>query len=262
MCDRREIINGFYDSYDEETRMENSRQAQLEYYTTMHFIRKYLADKGKVIEVGAGTGRYSINLAKEGYDVTAVEFADRNFEILCRKCEEIPNIKACKGDGVDLHFIADNSFDMTLILGPLYHLYDRQDQEAAIKEAIRVTKKGGIIIAAFLSVHAIMFDNYLQGNFASGLEENFTRDYKVKHFPEQLFTGFNIDEFEELFTDMPVDKITIAAVDGIMELAERREDFSMSEAEFDAFKDYHLHHCQRVELLGSSSHLIYIARKK
>ena len=99
------------------------------------------------------------------------------------------------------------------------------------------------------------------GNLHSGLEENFTADYQVKHFPDQLFTGFNVDEFEALFDGLPVEKITTAAVNGILELAEDRKDFVMSDEEFALYADYHLHHCEKRELLGSSSHLLYIGRK-
>jgi len=81
----------------------------------------------------------------------------------------------------------------------MYHLYDKEDVHKAIDEAVRVTKKSGIILTAFLSVYAIMHNNYLDGNLAAGLKENFDDTYRVKHFEEQLFTGYDIEEFEQLF---------------------------------------------------------------
>ena len=73
MSTRQEIISGFYNQVDEDSRLQNNRHGQLEYTVTMHYIHRFAAPGSKVLEVGAGTGRYSIALAKEGMDVTAVE---------------------------------------------------------------------------------------------------------------------------------------------------------------------------------------------
>lgn len=99
------------------------------------------------------------------------------------------------------YVLADNAFDVTLVFGPLYHLYEKEEVEKAIDEAIRVTKKDGIILFAFISVFAIMYSNYFTGNWGAGQEENFTQDYKVRHFKEQLFTGYDVAEFEDLFLE-------------------------------------------------------------
>ena len=261
MSNRLDIINRFYDGSGEDERLSRSRHGQLEYFTTMHYIHKMLPDNGSILELGAGTGRYSVALAREGYTVTAMELAERNYELLLKNGKGIKNLRICRGDALDLSRFEDSSFDLTLVFGPLYHLYDPDDQNTALREAVRVTKPGGMIMVAFLSVHAILYDNYLQGNLHSGLEENFTADYQVKHFPDQLFTGFNVDEFEALFDGLPVEKITTAAANGILELAEDRKDFAMSDEEFALYADYHIHHCEKRELLGSSSHLLYIGRK-
>ena len=100
---------------------------------------------------------------------------------------------------MNLEHFKDGTFDITLVLGPMYHLYDKEDVHKALKEAVRVTKENGIIFVAFLSVYAILYDNYLNGRLLEGIEENFTDKCEVKHFEEQLFTGYDIVEFEELF---------------------------------------------------------------
>lgn len=261
MSKRIELINEFYDGYREDVRLEKSRHGQLEFLTTMHYAHKYIPSNASVLEIGAGTGRYSIALAKEGYCVTAVELADRNLEILRKNSQRMDNINSFQGDAIDLSRFDDNSFDITLVLGPMYHLYDKQDQLKALSEAVRVTKNNGIIMTAFLSVYAIMHDNYLEGNFVDGFIENFTEDFRVKHFTEQVFTGFYIDEFEALFDDLPVRHRSTVATDGILGLAETTKNFAMSDAEFDLFAKYHLHNCEKREYLGSSSHLLVICEK-
>ena len=134
--------------------------------------------------------------------------------------------------------------------------------QKAIDEAIRVTKKNGVILVAFLSVYAILFDNYLNGTLLAGIEENFTADCKTRHFEEQLFTGYDVAEFEELFADKQVEHLNTVAVNGILELAEGRSDFAMSDEELEVFAKLWLTLCEKRELLGSSGHLLYICKKK
>ena len=262
MSNRIELINSFYDGYREDIRLGKSRHGQLEYLTTMHYINTMIPANTSVLEIGAGTGRYSIALAKKGYNVTAVELADKNLDILMENAKGIDNLHCYQGDALDLSRFEDNCFDLTLVLGPMYHLYTKEDMLKALNEALRVTKPEGIIMTAFLSIHAIMHDDYLQGNFVEGLKENFTEDFKVKHFTEQLFTGFYIDEFEALFDTLHVKHITTIATDSILELAEMTKNFAMSDEDFELFTKYHLHNCERREYLGSSSHLLHICQKE
>ena len=262
MSKRVEIVSSFYDDIDEDSRLNRSRQGQLEYATTMEYIHRYAKPGAKVLEIGAGTGRYSIALAKEGYKVTAVELVESNLEVLRKNSSDIKDIVSYQGDALNLSRFEDNQFDVTLLFGPMYHLYSKEDVHKAIDEAIRVTKNDGVILVAFLSVYAIMNDNYLNGTFAAGVEENFDSEFKVKHCEEQLFTGYDIVEFEQLFESHKTKYITTVAVDNILELAEGRADFKMSDEEFALFVKYHLATCEKRELLGSSSHLLYICKKE
>ena len=107
-----------------------------------------------------------------------------------------------------------------------------------------------------------MNNNYLRETLAAGIEMNFDDNYKVKHFEDQLFTGYDIVEFERLFELHNTKYLTTAAVDNILELAEGRADFKMSDADFELFVKYHLATCEKRELFGSSSHLLYICKKE
>ena len=262
MSTRKEIVSGFYGQADEDSRLERSRHGQLEYATTMAYIHRYAGAGSKVLEVGAGTGRYFIALAKEGMKVTAVELVESNLEVLRENSRGIGGIESYQGDATDLSRFADGSFDMTLVLGPMYHLYEQEEVHRAIDEAIRVTKLGGVIMYAFISVYAIMYANYLQGNWAAGQVENFTDDYRTKHFKEQLFTGYDVEEFEQLFDGKPVERIATAGVDGLLEPIEDCPDFLIRDEDFDAFAAWYLAFAEKRELLGGTSHLLYICRKK
>lgn len=262
MSKRLEYMNAFYNQVEEDDRLSVSRQGQMEYITTMSFIHRFAQEGCKMLEIGAGTGRYSIALAKEGYDVTAVELVERNLEVLKKNSEGLENIHAHQGDALDLSRFDADTFDVTLAFGPMYHLYNETDVHKAIDEALRVAKKDGVVIFAFLSAYAIMYDDYFQNNFAEGFQFNFTEDCKTKHFEDQLFTGYDIVEFEQLFENKDVEYITTVAADSVLELAEGREDFGMSEEDFEVFAKYHMAICEKREMLGCSSHLLYICKKK
>lgn len=270
MVDRISLINNLYQNFDEEARLCKSRHGELEYITTMNFIHRYAASvsgvesvsETNILEVGAGTGRYSIALAREGYNVTALELVESNLEIMKRNIGYMKNITALQGDALDLSRFKDNSFDITLVLGPMYHLFAVEDLNQAIDEAIRVTKKDGVIFFAYLSVHGVLYCNFLKGNFEAGCKINLDKNLNTRHELEQRFSAFGVEEFESLFKDKSTEYLTTVAAEGILELAEKRTDFKMTDHDFKLYVKYHLLNCQRRELLGSSSHLIYICKKK
>lgn len=260
--DRISLLNNLYENFDEDARLCKSRHGELEYITTMDFIHRYASAGNSVLEVGAGTGRYSIALAREGFNVTALELVESNLEVMKKNMGYLKNITALQGDALNLSRFADNSFDLTLVLGPMYHLFSVEDMNQAIDEAIRVTKKDGVIFFAYLSIHGVLYCNFLKGNFDAGCKINLDENLNTKHEMEQRFSAFEIDEFESFFTDKPTDYLTTVAAEGILELAEKGKEFKMTDHDFKLFLKYHLKNCQRKELLGSSSHVIYICRKK
>lgn len=259
---RIEIVNAIYNSFDEDQRLTKGRNGELEYITTMHYIHALLPAGASVLEVGAGTGRYSIALAREGCRVSAVELVEGNLEKLRENARGLEGLSAMQGDATNLSAFPNDAFDAVLVLGPMYHLYTPEDWNRALDEAIRVTKPGGVILTAFLSVYAILYTNHLCGNFRQGLAINLDENFRVRHFEEQAFTGFDIEEFEALFEGKPVRTLALAGTDSVLELAQQADHFSMSDEDFEAFVRYHLHTCEKRELLGSHSHLLHICRKQ
>ncbi len=259
---REDIVGSYYAGYDEDSRVLRSRHGQLEYATTMAYIHRYVPERAKVLEIGAGTGRYSIAIAKEGMDVTAVELVESNLAVLKKNSKGLPNLRSIQGDAINLGMFSDNSFDAVLSLGPMYHLYEKEDVDRAIDEAIRVTRPGGIMMFAFISVFALMYAPYFSGNWAKAQSDNFTDDYRVKHFMKQLFTGYDVEEFEGLFRQKPVKWVTTAGTDGLMGLVERLPNFSMTDDEFTSLAAWYLHFSDKRELLGTTTHLLCICKKE
>lgn len=84
----------------------------------------------------------------------------------------------------------------------------------------------------------------------------------MKHFKEQLFTGYDVTEFEDLFKNKPVDHIVTTGVDGLLEPIENRSDFSLSDEDFKALSEWYLAFSEKRELPGMTNHLLYICRKR
>lgn len=141
-------LQEYYSSYNEDSRLV-SRHGSVEFLTTMRYVEKYLQSGMRVLEIGAATGRYSHTLARRGYRVDAVELVQHNIDIF--KTNTLPgeNVNIFQGNAKKLSMLADNTYDITLLLGPMYHLFTVHEQLEALSEAIRVTKKGGIIFAAY-----------------------------------------------------------------------------------------------------------------
>ncbi|MDE7298294.1 MAG: methyltransferase domain-containing protein [Lachnospiraceae bacterium] len=264
--EREQILNWFYtDICDEDERLLTSKHGSIEFLTTTKYVEKYLPSDAKadtkILEIGAGTGRYSLYYADLGYDVTAIEYVEGNLNILRSKIKTEMKIRAEQGDAVDLSRFEDNTFDMTLVLGPLYHLYEREDQERAISEAVRVTKKGGVVAFAYLASDSIMIDWALRDHhLIDGMGKDFDGNFKIINYPQGVFAAFYIQEFKDLVGQFPVKMEHNIATDGMARHMMEQID-GLTDEEFDAWLKYHFSTCEREELQGYSNHLLYMGRK-
>lgn len=128
-------IIDYYNRYNEDDRLD-SRHGNIEFLTTVKYIENYLKPNMKIIEIGAGTGKYSHYFAERGYKVDAVELVESNIEKFKTKITPDEDITITQGTALDLCEFKDGSYDITLLLGPMYHLYTVADQLQAISEAI------------------------------------------------------------------------------------------------------------------------------
>ena len=138
--ERMEELKNYYTTHDEDARLA-SKSGMVEFLTTIRYIEKYLEPGMRILEIGAGTGRYAHYFARNGYAVDAVELLEHNIEVFKANTKANERITVQQGDAVNLQNIASEQYDITLLLGPMYHLYAEEDKISAMREAIRVNKE-------------------------------------------------------------------------------------------------------------------------
>ncbi len=256
-------LEEYYNSYDEEGRLL-SRHGQVEYLTTMRYIKECLegiSDPG-ILEVGAGTGRYSVTLAKQGLQVTAVELIEHNLEKLRAKLDGTEPISTIQGNAVDLSLFPDNTFDLTMLLGPMYHLYTREEKLRALSEAVRVTKPGGHILVAYCMNEPTVIQYVFGMNHLHEVMElnMLTPDWHCISEPKDLFELVRTEDIASLDAEVPVRRIKLVATDGATNYKREFIDV-MDDETFDIWIDYHFTICERQDLIGASHHTLDILQK-
>ena len=255
-------LTQFYGNYDEDNRL-NTRYGMVEFLTTMRYIEKYLRPGMRILEIGAATGRYSHFLARQGYRVDAVELIDHNIEIFKRNTVPSENITITQGNAKDLQGFGDNTYDITLLLGPMYHLFTEEEKLQALSEAIRVTKKGGIIFSAYCMGDAsVLMYGFGKGKIHEIMEKCMIDPVTFKTFsqPWDLFELHRKEDIDALRSHFPVTQLHFLATDGYANHM-RQTMSEMDEDTFRLFMQYHFATCERPDMIGYSNHTLDIFRK-
>lgn len=254
----------YYNHYDEDRRL-TLQYGSVEFLTTMRYIQQYVKPGDHIMEIGAGTGRYSHALARQGYSVDAVELVEHNIEIFSQNTLPEEQITITQGNAMDLSFCPDNKYDITLLLGPLYHLYNKEDKQMALSEAIRVTKPGGVVFAAYvISDGCLLNEGFLRGKFnvANYIKEGLidAHTYAAKSEPKELFELVRKEDVDDLMSIFPVDRLHYVATDGCTLFMREAVD-AMDKDTFELYVNYHFAICERRDVVGITGHAIDIFRK-
>lgn len=260
--DKNEILKNYYSTYNEDGRLL-SRSGNVEFQTTVRYIEKYLKKGDKIIEIGAGTGRYSHYFARQGYEVDAVELIDCNIDVFKANTQPGEKITVAQGDAVDLKGVESEKYDITLLLGPMYHLFEESDERAALSEALRVTKKGGIVFAAYV-LNEMTVMNYMFAK--NNIETDEMREHIKKYgficgkFPERILAIYRIEDVDKLMNGLNVEMLHRVGTDMFSGMVRPLFD-SMSDEAYKYYIDYIFSICERPDVIGASGHLLDIFRK-
>jgi SAM-dependent methyltransferase len=256
----------YYNKFNEEKRLD-SRHGQVEFITSMKYIHECLSilapsgdpAKVKILDVGAATGRYSIPLVEEGYDVTAVEPVKHNLSRLKQKSSKVA---AYQGNAVDLSRFGDASFDLVLLFGPMYHLKAEEDRIRALAEAKRVTRPGGYILVAYvMNDYSVITYAFKEKHILEAVENGMLDDaFSCTDKANPLYHMVRLEEIDELNRKAGLFREKIIAADGAANYI-RPYLNALSEEEFAFFIKYHLSVCERMDMMGASAHTVDILRR-
>ncbi len=155
----RDDISDIAAFYDRDVEDEDARLVlhQLEYDLTW----RYLPPAGSILEIGAGTGRYTLALCRRGYSVTAVDLS----AALLQRCQLrfaaerlLGQVQCVVADARDLQAVPSTAFDAVLLMGPLYHLVFEEDRYQAVRQAVDRLRSGGLLFSTHLSRLGILGD--------------------------------------------------------------------------------------------------------
>ena len=252
--DDGELVQEVYKRYNEDSRLNRSNAARVEFLTTVRYIEKYLTPGARILDIGAGAGEYSLYFARMGYQVSALELADANIAAFRAKLTGDEPIDLVQGNALDLSRYDTGSFDVVLLLGPLYHLHTEADKLRCIEEAKRVCKPEGKIFFAFISNDMVILTmQQCQNDYLMNGDYN-KETFRLDDFP---FVFHTVDRCRALLCKAGIPILHEVASDGASELLQDLVN-SLDEAAYQQYLRYHFYICEKPEFLGMSNHLLFI----
>lgn len=267
-------IMDYYSMFDEWGRLDRE---PLEFHVNWHYIHKHLPKKGKILDNGAGPGKYAMKLAQQGYAVTLTDLVPRLVEIAQDKANELGVSKQFEGfhvaDARDLSVFHDEQFDASLVLGPMYHLQEEQDRNKAMQELYRVTNKEGIVFVAFMPrIKHVLSSLLSPGNWRpnDNMEsiQQFLHTGEFNHSDEGRFTGayyFNVNDikpFMESHGFKTLDLIGSSNIGSLLSKEQWAYWQNRGEDEVNQLLNLLIETATDPTVLGISSHLLYIGKKQ
>jgi len=255
---------------DEWRRLVKNAYHKLEIATTLHFLENYLPPRGLILDAGGGPGRYTLELAKKGYDVILLDATQANLDFAKRMLKrhgQGPRVKQIMpGSIVDLSSFADASFEAVLCTGgPLSHILDPRHREMAISELVRVAKPGAPIFVSVMGRLSVLVVILMIGQ----------HEIEMPHFGQILETGDYLgghgftachfylpEELRQAFTRPDVKILEMAGLEGISTHHTRQlNQLVKVEKRYQIWLDTHYQTCTHPTVVGMSEHMLIVCRK-
>jgi S-adenosylmethionine-dependent methyltransferase len=269
MLDR---ISDIVEYYNKDPQKEHQRleEHQLEYDLTWRFLDEHLPPHGKILEVGAATGRYTLGLAQRGFSVTAVDLSPaclKECKTILTKAGFSGKVQYIVSDARTLAEITDRDFDAVLLMGPLYHLVEENDRLIALKEAFTRLRLGGVIFSAFISRYGIWGD--LLKNIPELIDDQDQVRFSLvkgrdhdEAWPKGGFRAYfaEVSEIAPLHEAVGFETINLVGVEPCISADD--ESYNKLEGERRArYLDVFYQLSAEPSILGASRHLLYIGLK-
>jgi len=268
MIDDVSDIAAYYDN-DPENEQFRLEKHQLEHELTWRYLEQYLPSQGSILEIGAGTGRYTLELARRGYTITAVDLSAVEIE-QCRQTLTDSGlekqVRLVLADARDLGVVTERGFDVVMLMGPLYHLVLEADRREALRGSFERLRAGGLIFSAFISRFGIMCDliknvpGWIEGRaeVRSVLDKGKSPD----DFPRGGFRGYFAlaSEITSLHEGLGFETLTLVGVEPAIG-ADDESYNKLQGQERQLWLDLLYEISTEASTIGASRHLLYIGRK-
>jgi ubiquinone/menaquinone biosynthesis C-methylase UbiE len=245
---------------------------QIEFIVTLHFLKKYLPKEGLVLDAGGGPGRYTIELAKQGYDVVLLDIVPEMLKIAKRQIKkakvEDRVRQFVEGSVEDLSMFDDETFDAVLCLGgALGHILDVKIREKASAELVRVARKRAPIFVSVISriglLKSILIEFPHEMQYAKHHWE--VGDY-VPGLQGQGFTAahwFLPEELCGLFEKQGTEILEMAGLESLSSHHEKETNRLYKDQEkWKIWMEIMLKTCTHPSVVGSSEHFLLVCRKR
>jgi SAM-dependent methyltransferase len=265
-------VQDIRDYYDRGTEVEEERlnRHQLEYDLTWRYLEEYLPAGGSVLEIGAATGRYTVELARRGHIVTAVDLSAACLAYCRRRlvaADLADMVTLVQADARDLSGVPHTLFSAALIMGPLYHLVELEDRRQALREVHSRLPSGSVVVSAHISLLGILGD--LMRKQPEWIERRrevrsvMHRGRDSEEYPRGLFRGFftRVEEVRPLHEGAGFETIALAAVEPCIS-ADYEPYNAMTGERRRLWLDLLYEVSREPSLIGGSRHLLYIGRKR
>jgi S-adenosylmethionine-dependent methyltransferase len=264
-------IGDIAEYYNSRPKSEHNRleEHQLEFDLTWRLLDDYLPPRGKILEVGAATGRYTLGLAQRGYAITAVDLSPaclKECKTILTKAGFSGKVQYIVSDARTLAELTDRDFDAVLLMGPLYHLVLEEDRKMAVNEAFNRLRSGGVIFSAFISRYGIW------GDLLKNLPELIDNQDQVNSvllkgrdceaWPKGGFRAYfaEVAEIAPLHEAVGFETIKVVGVEPCISADD--ESYNKLEGERRArFLEVFYQISAERSIVGASRHLLYIGRK-
>lgn len=263
-------VEAFYDS-SAQYEWDRLDRHRMEFRTTLRAMDEFIPPHSRVLDIGGGPGRYSIELAKAGHRVTLLDLSSQNVEMAKQKAKELGAQLEdfVHGNALDLSRFADASFDVVLLMGPLYHLVEPADRDRAIQEALRVLNPGGLLFASFITRYAIYIDLLKAapeeiGERAKAYERLSETGVSVPTDEDPGFTDayfIHPMEIEPLMSEHGLTKLRLAVAEGLVAPVEAKVN-ALPDDLFESWVDVCYQLGTDPVTWGTGEHMLYVGRSR
>ncbi len=249
--------HNYYLKYDEEKRVKQDRAHTVEFLFSMKTIEKYITSESSIIDIGCGTGNYSMALAPLCHDILATDLMDNLLTILEAKIKKdgISNISCLCANVLDIPQHINKKFDVVLCMGPLYHLNDTTSRQHCYEIMKQLLKPNGTIIFTYLTTNA-PFSGVLKGKFAA---DTFFKQCQKETYYQGAFYFTSPDYMTREITDNGFEILEHLATDPICCFCSAEVN-AMPEESYHVFINTLLQNKTMPAILRLSAHNMIVAR--